>query len=81
MERCTLYSAYCQMEQFFNIGEKVVEHRPRKYGETKFGIERFLNGFLDLISVSFVNRYKREDALLGLWGQFHFWQVSLLHPG
>lgn len=45
---------------FSNIGEKVVEHRPRKYGETKFGIERFLNGFLDLISVSFVNRYKRK---------------------
>jgi glycosyltransferase involved in cell wall biosynthesis len=45
---------------FAKIGEKVVEHRPRKYGETKFGIERFLNGFLDLISVSFVNRYKRR---------------------
>lgn len=45
---------------FSNIGEKVVEHRPRKYGETKFGLERFLNGFLDLISVSFVNRYKRR---------------------
>ncbi|EOZ92415.1 Glycosyl transferase, group 2 family protein [Indibacter alkaliphilus LW1] len=45
---------------FSNIGEKVVEHRPRKYGETKFGIERFLNGFLDLISVSFVNRYKKR---------------------
>lgn len=45
---------------FAKIGEKVVEHRPRKYGETKFGIERFLNGFLDLISVSFVNRYKKK---------------------
>jgi glycosyltransferase involved in cell wall biosynthesis len=45
---------------FTKIGEKVVEHRPRKYGETKFGIERFLNGFLDLISVSFVNRYKKR---------------------
>lgn len=45
---------------FTKIGEKVVEHRPRKYGKTKFGIERFLNGFLDLISVSFVNRYKRR---------------------
>ncbi|WP_373492881.1 glycosyltransferase family 2 protein [Aquiflexum sp.] len=45
---------------FSNIGEKVVDHRPRKYGKTKFGIERFLNGFLDLISVSFVNRYKRR---------------------
>jgi glycosyltransferase involved in cell wall biosynthesis len=45
---------------FTNIGEKVVEHRARKYGVTKFGWERFLNGFLDLISVSFVNRYKRR---------------------
>lgn len=45
---------------FSNIGEKVVEHRARKYGQTKFGIERFLNGFLDLISVSFVNRYKKK---------------------
>jgi len=45
---------------FSKIGEKVVEHRPRKYGYTKFGIERFFNGFLDLISVSFVNRYKKN---------------------
>jgi glycosyltransferase involved in cell wall biosynthesis len=45
---------------FSKIGEKVVEHRPRKYGYTKFGWERFLNGFLDLISVSFVNRYKKR---------------------
>jgi glycosyltransferase involved in cell wall biosynthesis len=45
---------------FTNIGEKVVDHRPRKYGVTKFGWERFLNGFLDLISVSFVNRYKKR---------------------
>jgi glycosyltransferase involved in cell wall biosynthesis len=45
---------------FSNIGEKEVVHRPRKYGVTKFGIERFLNGFLDLISVSFVHRYKKK---------------------
>lgn len=45
---------------FTEIGEKVVEHRSRKYGVTKFGWERFINGFLDLISVSFVNRYKRK---------------------
>lgn len=45
---------------FTEIGEKVVEHRARKYGVTKFGWERFINGFLDLISVSFVNRYKRK---------------------
>ncbi|GHB40863.1 glycosyltransferase family 2 protein [Mongoliitalea lutea] len=45
---------------FTKIGEKVVEHRPRKYGVTKFGWERFINGFLDLISVSFVQRYKKK---------------------
>ena len=45
---------------FNQIGEKVVDHKARKYGVTKFGLERFINGFLDLISVSFVNRYKRK---------------------
>ena len=45
---------------YSKIGEKVVEHRSRKYGVTKFGWERFINGFLDLISVSFVNRYKKK---------------------
>lgn len=45
---------------FGKIGEKVVSHQPRKYGTTKFGMERFINGFLDLISVSFVNRYKKN---------------------
>ncbi|WP_291783293.1 glycosyltransferase family 2 protein [Cecembia sp.] len=45
---------------FNQIGEKVVDHKARKYGVTKFGWERFINGFLDLISVSFVNRYKRK---------------------
>ena len=45
---------------FGKIGEKVVQHQSRKYGYSKFGIERFLNGFLDLISVSFVHRYKKS---------------------
>ena len=45
---------------FTRIGEKVVEHRPRKYGKTKFGLERFVNGFLDLISVSFVTRFRKR---------------------
>lgn len=58
---------------FSNIGEKVVEHRPRKYGETKFGIERFLNGFLDLISVSFVHRYKKKPMhFFGFLGSVSF---------
>ncbi|MCU0430751.1 MAG: glycosyltransferase family 2 protein [Cytophagaceae bacterium] len=45
---------------FKKIGEKVVEHRARKYGHTKFGLERFVNGFLDLLSISFVHKYKRR---------------------
>ncbi len=45
---------------FNKIGEKEVEHRARKYGVTKFGLERFVNGFLDLISVSFVHRYRKK---------------------
>lgn len=45
---------------FPKIGEKVVQHQARKYGYSKFGLERFLNGFLDLISVSFVHRYRKK---------------------
>jgi glycosyltransferase involved in cell wall biosynthesis len=45
---------------FDRIGEKVVNHHPRKYGKTKFGISRFLNGFLDLLTLLFVNRYMRQ---------------------
>lgn len=45
---------------FGRIGEKVVEHRARKYGHTKFGIERFINGFLDLLSLTFVLRFRRR---------------------
>ncbi|MEP1305468.1 MAG: glycosyltransferase family 2 protein [Balneola sp.] len=44
-------------EGFTRIGEKVVKHHPRKYGETKFGLSRFINGFLDLITILFVQRY------------------------
>lgn len=58
---------------FGKIGEKAVEHRPRKYGYTKFGIERFINGFLDLISVSFVNRYKKNPMhFFGSLGSLSF---------
>lgn len=45
---------------YSNIGEKVVEHRARKYGTTKFGIERFINGFLDLLSITFVSKFKQR---------------------
>ncbi|MFT4857980.1 MAG: glycosyltransferase involved in cell wall biosynthesis [Algoriphagus sp.] len=58
---------------FGNIGEKVVQHQSRKYGYSKFGMERFLNGFLDLISVSFVHRYKKKPMhFFGLLGSLSF---------
>jgi glycosyltransferase involved in cell wall biosynthesis len=58
---------------FAKIGEKVVQHQARKYGYSKFGLERFLNGFLDLISVSFVHRYKKKPMhFFGLLGMISF---------
>lgn len=58
---------------FNRIGEKVVEHRARKYGSTKFGWERFINGFLDLLSISFVSRFgKKPMHLFGLLGTVCF---------
>jgi len=58
---------------FSKIGEKVVQHQSRKYGVSKFGLERFLNGFLDLISVSFVHRYKKKPMhFFGLLGTVSF---------
>jgi len=44
-------------EGFDEIGEKVVQHHPRKYGKTKFGMSRFMHGFLDLVTLIFVNSY------------------------
>ena len=58
---------------FRKIGEKVVEHRPRKFGVTKFGWERFINGFLDLGSIMFVGKFgKRPMHFFGLWGTLSF---------
>lgn len=58
---------------FKKIGEKVVEHRARKYGTTKFGWERFVNGFLDLASITFVGKYgKRPMHFFGMWGTLCF---------
>lgn len=58
---------------FKKVGEKIVEHRARKYGVTKFGWERFVNGFLDLVSISFVGRFsKRPMHFFGLWGTLFF---------
>jgi glycosyltransferase involved in cell wall biosynthesis len=58
---------------FKKIGEKVVEHRARKYGTSKFGWRRFVNGFLDLLSISFVGKFaKRPMHFFGLWGTLFF---------
>lgn len=60
-------------EGFNKIGEKVVKHQARKYGETKFGINRFVNGFLDLITISFLSKFgKRPMHFFGLWGTLMF---------
>ncbi|HOI87660.1 MAG TPA: glycosyltransferase family 2 protein [Lentimicrobium sp.] len=58
---------------FKKIGEKVVVHQKRKYGVTKFGWERFINGFLDLISIMFVSRFGRKPMhLFGALGSMLF---------
>jgi len=64
---------------FTKIGEKVVQHQARKYGVTKFGLERFLFGFLDLLSISFVQIFgKRPMHLFGSLGILSFLTGSCL---
>ena len=58
---------------FKKIGEKVVEHQSRKYGVTKFGFERFINGFLDLLTVTFISRFgKKPMHIFGTLGTLMF---------
>ncbi|GAB4249740.1 MAG: glycosyltransferase family 2 protein [Vicingaceae bacterium] len=58
---------------FDKIGEKVVHHRPRKYGKTKFGMERFIHGFLDLLSIMFISKFGRRPMhLFGALGIIMF---------
>jgi glycosyltransferase involved in cell wall biosynthesis len=58
---------------FTKIGEQVVEHRARKYGTTKFGMSRFVNGFLDLLSIFFVGKFgKRPMHFFGAMGSLSF---------
>jgi len=58
---------------FKNIIEKPVVHQARKYGKTKFGMERFINGFLDLITIWFISRFaKRPMHFFGLLGVLMF---------
>lgn len=64
---------------FYKIGEKVVSHQARKYGTSKFGLERFLNGFLDLLSVSFMTKFSgRPMHFFGLWGTLAFTAGAIL---
>lgn len=58
---------------FRKIGEKAVEHRARKYGVSKFGWTRFVNGFLDLVTIFFMGKFgKRPMHFFGLWGTIFF---------
>ena len=58
---------------FSNITEKVVLHQSRKYGVTKFGLERFVNGFLDLLTITFVSRFgKKPMHFFGVFGSLMF---------
>lgn len=58
---------------FTKIGEKTVQHQARKYGKTKFGFERFINGFLDLLSIFFVAKFgKKPMHLFGMLGTVMF---------
>ncbi|WP_447642752.1 MULTISPECIES: glycosyltransferase family 2 protein [Chitinophagaceae] len=58
---------------FKKIGERVVEHRPRKFGVSKFGWDRFIHGFLDLATASFMGKFgKRPMHFFGLWGSVCF---------
>lgn len=60
-------------EGFLKIDEKIVAHQARKYGKTKFGMSRFINGFLDLISIWFLTKFgKRPMHLFGLLGSLMF---------
>jgi len=64
---------------FSRIGEKVVQHQARKYGTTKFGLERFMYGFLDLLSIAFVNKFGRRPMhFFGSLGTLMFFFGTLL---
>lgn len=58
---------------FGKIGEKEVRHQARKYGDSKFGLDRFVNGYLDLVTLWFLNRFgKKPMHFFGLWGSAMF---------
>ena len=58
---------------FDKIGEKVVHHQARKYGKTKFGLNRFVNGYLDLMTLWFLSKFGQQPMhVFGLWGSLMF---------
>jgi len=58
---------------FKKIGEKIVQHRPRKYGTTKYGLDRFIKGYLDLLTIGFITRFGKSPMhLFGLLGTLMF---------
>lgn len=58
---------------FRKIGEKVVEHRPRKYGTTKYGLDRFMKGYLDMLTIGFITRFGKSPMhLFGSLGTIMF---------
>lgn len=58
---------------FSGIGEKVVHHQKRKFGKTKYGLDRFYKGYLDLLTITFISRFgKRPMHFFGLWGSLIF---------
>lgn len=64
---------------YAKIGEKVVQHQARKYGYTKFGLERFIFGFLDLLSIAFVNKFGRRPMhFFGSLGTLMFFLGSMI---
>ena len=64
---------------FSKIGEKVVQHQSRKYGVTKFGLERFINGFLDLLTITFVSKFgKKPMHFFGVLGTLMFFLGLIL---
>lgn len=71
MHRYTPYLA--KIAGFGKIGEKVVQHQARKYGSSKFGLNRFVNGYLDLITLWFTSKFgKKPMHFFGLWGSVMF---------
>lgn len=64
---------------FSRIGEKVVQHRARKYGTTKFGLDRFINGFLDILVIAFVHKFsKRPMHFFGSFGTLSFFVGTVM---